>query len=133
MALLARREHSRRELANKLAKKYAQSELINQVLDELKQAGWQSDARFAAAYISARAARGFGPQHIQQELQARGVDAELIEQAFFEAEIEWTELAKKVRIKRFGAQAPKTFLDKVKQQRFMQYRGFEFHYEHEEQ
>jgi regulatory protein len=133
LVLLARREHSRRELAVKLAKKYAQPDLIEQVLQELEQSGWLSDMRFAAAYISARASRGFGPQCIQQELRVRGVDAELIEQMLLETDVDWKELAKKVRIKKFGSQAPKTFLDKVKQQRFMQYRGFEFQHEYEEQ
>ncbi len=95
------------------------------MLDDLIAAGWLSDARFAAAYIAARAARGFGPMHIRQELITRGVATDVIDDAFSNAEIDWQALASKVRIKRFGAAAPTTYVDKVKQQRFMQYRGFE--------
>ena len=46
MDYLARREHSRRELALKLARKFPDSDELDRVLDTLAADGLQSDRRF---------------------------------------------------------------------------------------
>lgn len=87
MNLLARREHSRHELADKLRLRYLQSEsvaetfddVLEQVLDRLEADGLLSDARFAEAYVRSRIQRGFGPLSIRYGLRQRGIDAELIQ------------------------------------------------------
>jgi regulatory protein len=61
---------------------------------------------------------------LRQELMARGVADEYIEQALAESECNWQALAEQVRRKRFGGQMPKDFKEKAKQLRFLQYRGF---------
>ena len=47
--LLARREHAEAELRQKLSQREFAAEEIEQALDELKQGGWLSDARFCEA------------------------------------------------------------------------------------
>ena len=124
MGLLARREHSRKELAYKLAGRGFGHEEITETLDALEAERLLSDARFAESYVRSRSARGFGPLRIRLELQERGVDEALIEQYIAEAEEDWTELARAQHRKRFGSQRPADFNERAKQARFLQGRGF---------
>jgi len=122
--LLARREHSRSELLQKLLERgFLENEIIN-VLDTLKKEGLQSDARFVECYISSRSRKGFGPVRIAMELRARDVEDELIKLGLQNEELDWIELAASVRQKKFGTKIPKDFNDKMKQMQFLQYRGF---------
>ena len=75
--LLARREHTRAELAGKLDALGSQEE-IDAVLAELAQSGLLSDARYAEAYVRGNAAR-FGDARLRQTLRRKGIDGELIE------------------------------------------------------
>lgn len=124
IALLARREHSRRELAAKLSRKGFAAETVEPCLDELAAEGLLSDARYAESYTRARAAKGYGPRRIAAELGERGVEAGLAEQALAEAETDWERLAAEVRRKRFGDRVPADFKERARQMRFLQYRGF---------
>lgn len=94
------------------------------MLDELAQAGWLSDIRFAKAYVHDRAANGFGPLRLRQELTVKGVANAFIEQALAESENNWQALAEQVRRKRFGGENPQDIKEKAKQYKFLQYRGF---------
>jgi SOS response regulatory protein OraA/RecX len=70
LRLLARREHSRAELARKLAAEAERRKRSRSVLDQLEQAGLLSDARFAEALVFSRAAR-FGAARLRHDLRAR--------------------------------------------------------------
>ena len=74
--MLARREHSRAELARKLADD-ATPEDLQAVLDHLERSGLLSDARFAESFVSSRAPR-FGSAKLRHALRARGVADEII-------------------------------------------------------
>ncbi|MGD0961942.1 MAG: regulatory protein RecX, partial [Methylomonas sp.] len=74
LRLLARREHSRRELLNKLELRGFQQREIDPVLDEMAARNWQDDQRFAASFVRQRIENGYGPLRIQYELRQRGVD-----------------------------------------------------------
>ncbi|HIL93525.1 MAG TPA: regulatory protein RecX, partial [Cycloclasticus sp.] len=74
-ALLARREHSQRELRQKLKAKGFDEDDIDLLLEELSEKNWQSDERFAESYSRSRLLKGFGPVRIQYELKERGVNA----------------------------------------------------------
>jgi len=122
MDLLARREHSRRELERKLAARSFDEALVRDVLDELEREGLLSAERFAQSFIEARYARGQGPRRIGRELAQRGVDppAGVIDDVRFD----WDALARATRPKRFGPEAPASLEDKARQARFLEYRGF---------
>ncbi|MDF2868173.1 MAG: recX [Gammaproteobacteria bacterium] len=126
MDLLARREHSRFELYQKLGKKGSPSSLINQILDELTSESLLSDERFVESYINHRSGQGYGPIRIRQELLARGIDNCLIDECLDDNAVNWFELAAKVRIKKFGGDQPHDLVEQAKQFRFLQYRGFSF-------
>jgi regulatory protein len=92
MDLLARREHSRAELASKLARKHEEGrDLIPQVLDQLEADKLLSDARFAEAYVRYRRNKGFGPLLIGQELRQRGITGELLETSLDSTAAVWQE------------------------------------------
>ena len=124
MDLLARREHSERELQAKLAVRGFAPEAVGEVLTSLKSAGMQDDARFAEAYVRGRVAKGYGPLRISRELNERGLGDELVRQVFTAMDLDWEERIRAVRQKKFGRHAPMDFREQARQSRFLQYRGF---------
>lgn len=84
LGLLARREHSKWELRNKLrAKGYARDE-IDEAVEKLAEQGYQSDERFAGMLIRTRAAALYGPVRIRMELRQRFIANDLIDYAMQE-------------------------------------------------
>jgi len=124
MRLLTRREHSCQELQQKLKNKGFDESLIKQTTDDLQQQGLLSDERFAESYLRFRRNKGHGPIRIKQELRQRGVSDDIIAAIVIEDEAEWFDLACTVREKRFGKAFPESVAERAKQQRFLQYRGF---------
>ena len=126
LELLARREHSRRELFNKLSKVSSDESLLETLLDKLESRDLLSDRRYCDAYIRYRSGRGIGPQRIAQELALKGVSRSLVLECLEEQSVDWFELAKDVWRKKFRGLLPETPSERAKQQRFLQYRGFEY-------
>ena len=123
--LLARREHSRRELERKLGARGFAEELIAPTLDALEESGELASARFTESFIRARAAKGQGPARIRAELAERGIDPEQAAELLQRAGIDWAAMASAVRDKRFGAKRPTDFKERARQARFLEYRGFD--------
>jgi len=122
--LLSRREHSRKELQHKLYGKGFEDDLVSDLLDALEKERLLSDARYAEAYIFSRSQKGYGPQRIQRELGERGVDEGMVSHLLSDMDVDWMEIAAKVRKKKFGSGVPDRWEDKARQIRFLQYRGF---------
>ena len=118
--LLARREHTRAELARKLATHGTQEE-IETVLNELAGSGLQSDARFVESYLRSQAGR-LGAARLRQTLRQKGVAAELITLHVEELPDE-LERARTVWEKKFSV-SPADHNDWARQARFLQGRGF---------
>jgi regulatory protein len=119
---LARREHSRAELARKLASHGSAVE-VDAVLGRLGELGLLSDSRFAAAFVRGRATR-FGAGRLRSELSRRGVDRELIETAIAdECATPELERARAVWRAKFGT-PPDAAREWARQARFLQTRGF---------
>lgn len=127
MDLLARREHSRAELAVKLRDRFAEAdpESIDSVLDKLAAENLQSDRRFAGEYLRMRMRRGFGWLHIRAELQARGV-ADSVISDHARPDEEWLELAENLVDSRLAGQENLKPGSREHQRlfRFLQGRGF---------
>lgn len=118
--LLARREHTRVELARKLAP-HGTEEEIDTVLNELARSGLQSDVRFTESYLRSQAGR-FGGARLRQALRQIGVDAELVQTQVEDLPDELAR-ARSVWLKKFAA-APADAKEWAKQARFLQGRGF---------
>ncbi len=107
--LLARREHSRAELRQKLRLKHRNEaplsdELLDAVLDKLVEDGYQSDKRFAELLVRQRVANGYGELDIAARLQKKGVDktlsADVLREFVSENQIDWYAQAAEALIKR---------------------------------
>ncbi len=125
VGLLARREHSRLELERKLRARAFDAGVVTAALDRLEGQGLLDARRFISSFIESRAARGFGPVRIRAELGERGAAPEEAAAVLAATERDWAALAARVRRKRFGAAPPKTFEERARQARFLQYRGFD--------
>lgn len=136
MDLLARREHSRSELAAKLNTRFGAdygaasgsagtlASIISAVLDQLIADGLLSDERFAEALVRARVNRGQGPRRIVEALRTHGVCAELANTVLQNREVDWSELARTVAAKKFGLDPADNVRQVARRRRFLQYRGF---------
>jgi regulatory protein len=125
MDYLARREHGRTELLNKLTKFGFEADAADDAVAQLVDDGLQSDTRFAEAFVRSRIGQGKGPARIRAELREHGVSDGVIDTALSEAGQDWFELAIDVRFKKFGAERPADFKEKARQMRFLQSRGFD--------
>ena len=125
MDLLARREHFRDELHQKLRKSGFDENVALDAIEKLAKEGLQSDRRFVEAFVQSRIRQGKGPMRIRADLSQRGVRDPVIHEALSEADADWSALAIHVRRKKFGDGEPADLKDKARQMRFLQYRGFE--------
>ncbi len=121
LALLARREHSRAELQRKLAPHTEDPQELIDLLDELAQRGWLSDARFAEALVHDKQAK-FGAQRLAYELRERGVEESVIRDQLAELKDSELERARQVWQSKFGT-PPEDAKARAKQMRFLQSRG----------
>ena len=116
---LVRREHSRSELARKLAPFTPSPEALEQLLDALAANRQLSDERYAE--LRARQlARKYGAARIQLELKAKGVAQELLERAGREGELQ---RAASILQRKYRAPASSR-AERARRMRFLQQRGF---------
>lgn len=118
---LVRREHSRAELARKLAPHAESAEAVEAVLALLLSKKQQSDERFAAERARVLS-RKYGAAKIRQDLRARGIADEVIARMPSEGELERARaiLARKYR------EPAATREERAKRARFLQGRGFSY-------
>jgi regulatory protein len=122
LRLLARREHTRAELAQKLSRYAEEDDDLNGLIEDLTQNGLVSDQRFAEHFINAKQKR-FGHLKIAHELKSKGVDAESITRLTVNSREQELESARAVWQKKFPSQ-PENASERAKQMRFLQGRGF---------
>jgi regulatory protein len=121
LGYLARREHSRAELATKLRRFLQPEEDLEALLDDFEQRGWLSEARLVQAVLDAPARRGAA--RVLHDLRRRGVEPALIEAArrpLLDGELD---AARSLWGRRFGRPALDA-ADRARQIRFLRYRGF---------
>jgi regulatory protein len=123
IAMLARREYARAELAARLAASGATRDEMESLLDELQQLGLLSDARFAGALVRQKAA-SHATRAIARELRERGVAKDVVTAALAESGA-GDELAAAQALwqRRFG-RAPADDREKARQIRFLVSRGY---------
>lgn len=121
LGMLARREHSRAELARKLGP-HGDADEIAAVLDDLERENLLSNARFAEMLAHARTGR-HGSVRLKAELREKGVPAEVIEATLSEARDNDLAAAQAVWLKKFGT-PPGNAAERARQMRFLAGRGF---------
>jgi regulatory protein len=126
LSLLSYREHSTKELINKLKARGNTEEDINTTIKRLHEMNYLNDERFAEIFVRSRISKPLGASRILQELVQKGVNSTLAKQVIANSDADWFELAKQLKIRRFGEEISQDFKEKAKQSRYLQYRGFDF-------
>ncbi len=124
MAFLARREHTRQELALKLQRREHSCHSMEKVLDALREEGLQSDTRFAESYIRSRVAKGDGPIKIHAALYQRGVAQHIADACLAEAGIDWGQQLRALWRKKYHGEVAEDVQSRARQLRFLQSRGY---------
>jgi regulatory protein len=125
IALLARREHSARELKQKLARRGFDADVNATTLDRLQSKDFQNDARFGEMLVRSRIQGGYGPRWIVAELKTHGI-AEARARALIDAaEPDWPALIRRQLRRRYGGQPAADFAERAKRATFLLRRGFD--------
>ena len=121
LRFLTRREHSRAELAGKLAPHAESPQALEAVLDDLAQRKQLSDDRYAetrAHWLS----RKYGAAKIRQDLKEHGVADAVIARVSADGDLE---KARAILARKYRAPVS-TREEKAKRARFLQSRGFSY-------
>lgn len=141
--LLSRREHSAKELQQKMQNKKFIAEDISPVIQYLIEKDYLSDIRFAESVFRVRVDKGYGWLYIKNELNQKGVSSNIINELDKNEEIDWYLVAELAYNKRFSTSLDDYFVydqfndhltkdevykkankEKAKRIRFLQARGF---------
>jgi regulatory protein len=123
LRLLARREHSTLELERKLEQRGFTRASIEAARERLREDGYLSDARFAAALARHRGAQGYGDLRIRAELAQHGVEPALADSALEELGGDWAEQAL-AQARRHFPKPPETAEARARVLRYLTQRGF---------
>ena len=116
---LARREHSRAELARKLAPRAESPAALAQLLDALTARKQLSDERYAEARAH-QLSRKYGAARIRQDLKAKGIDDAIAGKIPAEGE---AARAAAILARKYRASAT-TRAERLRRMRFLLQRGF---------
>jgi regulatory protein len=122
LRFLSQREHSRSELERKLAQHEEEPGQLRRILDDLQARGFIDHERVAESVLNRRAGK-LGAMRIRQELQAKGLDAEIVTQAVASLRATEVERAREIWRKKFDG-LPQDANERGKQARFLAARGF---------
>jgi regulatory protein len=116
---LVRREHSRAELARKLAPHAQSAEALAALLDELLSRRQLSEERYVEERVRVLS-RKYGPTKIRHDLMAKGISSDIVDAISSDGELERARaiLARKYR------EPATTAEERAKRARFLQARGF---------
>ena len=124
LRLLARREHSRAELARKLAARAASPETLGELLDALAAKRQLSDERYAEERVR-QLARKYGAARIRQDLLAKGISADAAARLSAASGRDDIERARTILARKYWAPAA-NLEERAKRARFLHSRGFSY-------
>ncbi len=119
------REHSKKELIDKLLKKNYNLKDILSCIEDYSERNLQSDQRYTEDLVRVKFNAGKGPNFIENFLKTQQVSRELIEDGLSQySQSDWVELAIKALRKRFKNNDGVEDTEKLKS--FLSYRGFPY-------
>lgn len=124
VSLLAKKNYASGEMYRQLSRLTESTGDIARVLRRLTDNHALNDAQLLAYLFDKQVKKMHGPTRIKQEMRQKGFPAGLIEQGIDNGDIDWYQLAKEARIKKFGEALPSDSKEKNKQIRHLQYKGF---------
>lgn len=124
LRLLSQREHSLDELRRKLARHVQEGDDLEAVLRDLQAKDFISEARVVESVLHRRAGQ-LGAQRLRQELQAKGIAPDAVQQAVAELQPSEFRRAHALWLRKFGTPPgtddPREW---ARQSRFLAARGF---------
>ena len=123
LRLLSGREHSRAELERKLAAHEEEPGQLKRVLDELQARDFINEQRVVDSVLHRRSGK-LGALRLRQELQAKGLDGDMVRAALGQLKTSELERARQVWRRKFDAK-PIDAAERGKQARFLAARGFD--------
>ena len=96
LGLLARREHSKLELEQKLNRRGFSNVLIDSELEKLTEQELLSEQRFAEQFTASRIRKNQGPMKILAELGRRGIDRHTANRVLADSTADWPAMAAKI-------------------------------------
>jgi len=124
LSMLARREHSQRELRTRLEHGGYDEAEADEAIQLLGAQNYQDDDRFAEMLLRARVAHGYGPARIRAELRSHGLAAAAIDDLLAASGMDWNALASAQLRKKYGRTAPADRAERGKRAQFLLRRGF---------
>ena len=124
MDFLSRREHSAKEIFQKLSYRVESHDMLLQAIDDLVRDGLLSDERFAESYFQSRKNKGFGPLRIKNELSQRGIKESIFDS--IQKDTDWTACALEALKKKTNGKELMETKEILKLKKFLNYRGYEF-------
>lgn len=125
LSLLARREHSARELQRKLAAKGHAPAEAGAAVEQLRERHYQDDDRYAASLARRRVAQGYGPRRIQAELKSHGLRDAAIRLVMAGLAVDWNALAADQLRRRHGGRAATDPAERAARAGLLLRRGFD--------
>ena len=124
LGLLARREHSRRELKTKLRQSGYEGDESTAAIDRLGEQRYQDDERFAEVLVRSRAAQGYGPQRIRAELKTHALSDQRIRELLDVSGVDWDASALDQLRRRYGGKGAPDHAERARRAQFLLRRGF---------
>ncbi|HET9820049.1 MAG TPA: regulatory protein RecX [Rhodanobacteraceae bacterium] len=124
LAMLARREHSRRELRTRLERAGCDEAESESAIRKLRDQHYQDDTRFGEMIVRARVGQGYGPARIRAELRSHGLADAAIGGLLDGAGVDWQALALAQMRKKYGRKSAADHAERGKRAAFLLRRGF---------
>ncbi|HET7358724.1 MAG TPA: regulatory protein RecX [Rhodanobacteraceae bacterium] len=122
--MLARREHSRRELRTRLDRSGYDEEESEAALRQLGEQHYQDDARFGEMLMRSRVAQGYGPARIHAELKSHGLSEADVRALLDTLDVDWIALAAAQLRRRYAGKAGTAATGRARRAQFLLRRGF---------
>ena len=124
---LSMREHSRKELIDKLSKKDFEMDSILQCIDEFSMKDLQSDYRYTESFVRSKYNNHKGPNFISASLKSKGVSGITIDDVLsLYNEEDWQSIAIAALEKKSIYRNIEPSKCKIKQKMFLSGRGFSY-------
>jgi regulatory protein len=124
LGLLARREHSRRELKAKLRQGGYEGEETSAAIERLGEQRYQDDDRFAELLLRSRIAQGYGPARLRVELKSHGLADARIRELMEATAVDWDACAAAQLRRRYGGVGVADPVERARRAQFLLRRGF---------
>jgi regulatory protein len=124
LGLLARREHSRRELKTKLRQGGYEGAETTDAIERLGEQSYQDDDRFGEVLLRSRIAQGYGPMRLRVELKSHGLTDARIRELMDAAEVDWDASAALQLRRRYRDARTSDPAERARRAQFLLRRGF---------